>query len=129
MRSSGKWLLFLFVAFWGQNATAQADVYYCAELDSNGFKLKSGTYEKQGFKVDRFKARIDFDKKSFFSNDLQLNDETCERLFNIGMSCHDSGYTIHLNKENLRFTLSQSYGFVGGDKDTISTGYGMCERF
>ena len=129
MRSQGKWAVCLLSVFWCLQTAAQADVYYCAELDSNGFKLKSGAYEKQGFKVDRFKARIDFDRKSFFSNDLQLNDEQCERLFSIGMSCHDSGYTIHLNKENLRFTLSQAYGFVGGDQDTISIGYGTCEKF
>ena len=33
------------------------------------------------------------------------------------------------NKDDLKFTLSQAYGFVIGEEDSVSIGYGTCDKF
>ena len=51
------------------NTYGDEDVYYCAEIDGNGFRYNkgSGKYERSGFFTDKFKMKLDKD-----SNRMEL---------------------------------------------------------
>ena len=104
-------------------------VYFCSSTDSNGFGIKNGIYESGRVEVSRFKAKIDFNKKTFISSDLEMNDNSCKRIFDEGMTCSQYGYSININKNNLKFVLAKGYGYAFSSNDTVSISIGTCELF
>ena len=105
------------------------DVYFCSPTDGNGFMSKNGRYERTGFDVIRFKAKIDFNKKTFVSNDLSIKDFQCKPILDEGMTCSDSGYSININRNNLKFVLAKGYGYAFSSNDTVSISLGTCDLF
>ena len=100
--------------------TANAAVFYCSSSEAVGFSATNGKYKKTSFKTSKFKAKIDFNKRTFVSNNLQMTDYECTSLFTDGITCVSDGYSININEKNLKFVLSKAYGFVVGKSDTVS---------
>lgn len=115
------------------------EVYYCAEVDDNGFNYnaESGRYEPTRFFTDKFKMKLDTDSNRI---DLAFDDSkesyTCTILYPYAqpevMSCNEvpsGGYGFNFNTINGRFVYSTGYGYVSGDGDSISISYGKCDKF
>ena len=109
--------------------TAYADVFYCSSSKSVGFSTTNGKYKTTSFKTSKFKAKIDFNKKTFVSNDLDMRDSACTSIFTDGITCVSDGYSININKKDFKFVLSKAYGYVIGKNDTVSISIGTCDKF
>ena len=109
--------------------TANADVFYCSSSEAVGFSATNSKYKKISFETSKFKAKIDFNKRTFVSNDLQMTDYECTSLFTDGIMCVSDGYSININKKNFKFVLSKAYTFVIGKSDTVSISIGTCDKF
>ena len=119
------------------SAISKEEVYYCIEEDSNGFIYRNDSWERTGFKVKRFKALIDLEESTFKSSDLVIDDDLhCTPSYNhLILSCMDEiGNIFIINKKNLRFVTSHSYGYITQREseeivDSVSLSYGKCELF
>ena len=120
-------LLFFILIF--ITTTANADVFYCSSSAVVGFSPTNGEYEEAVFNTSKFKAKIDFNKRTFVSNDLSLTDNACTSIFTDGITCVSNGYSININKKDFKFALSKAYGYVVGKKDTVSISIGTCDKF
>jgi len=131
-------IIILFISFYSFtfSAFSKEEVYYCIEEDSSGYIYENGSWERTEFKVQRFKALIDLEESTFESLDKYMDDISCSPSDNyLILSCIDSvGSSFAINKKNLHFTKSHSFGYIIHDKvetivDTIYFSYGKCELF
>lgn len=116
------------------DAYGDDEVYYCAEIGSNGFfyNEKSGSYEHKAFIEEKFKlnrtlntleiAPVKGDKQLFKCHDSLIAEP--ELLF-----CSNFFNHFHFNTNTGRFVSFAGYGFVGGDHDGIAVKYGKCDKF
>ena len=118
---------------------ADASVYYCTST--------TGGYDEPGKRIistgeDNFKAKIDFKKNYMLIKGSKLAMPTpleChggEHPYHPDssntMTCHDNtGYTIFIEKNSLKFAYSSLWGIVSKDSSNkqIIVGYGSCEEF
>ena len=119
-------------------ALADASVYYCTSTN--------GGYDEPGKEItkfsndDNFKAKIDFEnnymliKGSRNALPYPLNcygGDTANSSNTNTMTCIDNtGYTIFIEKNSLKFAHSVLWGIVSKDSNKqIVVGYGSCEKF
>ncbi len=120
------------------NAYGEDEIYYCADIDSNGFDFdkKRGSYKPQGFISKKFKMKL-----NRASNLIELarggsgnevftctsNKVTQETI----MSCSDIVVFRHFsfNIKNGRFVYSQNIGYVLSDDFSLYVSYGQCDKF
>ena len=115
-----------------------AEVYYCSEFGSTGFLPNhNGGYKTTNFNLQKFKAKIDFENKSYESKDSDFLISSSQGEGCIGsnwvMTCYNTiGDTIRLSKEDdgtVKFAQSYLYGWTGKYANQISVSYGTCEKF
>ena len=118
------------------NAYGEEDVYYCGEIDGNGFHYdeKNGSYERTVFSPTKFKMKL-----HRASNLIELVEDgtrrkifTCKNPFPSHpkeMSCFESYYHFNFNPITGRFVYARIFGYVGGDNDSLSVSYGKCDKF
>ena len=117
------------------DAYGEDEVYYCAEIDGNGFYYdkKSGSYEPSRFDPIRFKMKLDRT-----SNLLELAEGDRRRRYTCTipypstpeeMSCYQGLYHFNFNTKSGRFVYSRALGYIDGDEDSISVSYGTCDKF
>ena len=126
-------VLFIFFIFISTSTHASAEVFYCVEEKSIGFKDKNedNNYIETNFYPERFKAKINFERPFFESSDLSFYASQTECSdYGDFIQCTSFGYSININKKNYNFVVSQGFGHAGGSKkDSINIAYGTCEKF
>jgi hypothetical protein len=115
------------------NAYGEEDVYYCADIDGNGFYYdeKESSHKRTGFKSRKFKILLDRTSKTI--NLARDNGKTelysCVDSFDENiLSCTTDFYHFNFNINNGRFVSMVGYGYVGG-VDTLAVSYGKCDKF
>ena len=111
-----------------------ADVYYCADIDSNGFYFQDGKYQRSGFKTDKFKINFNASNNSIV---LKTSEETknyiCEKppqgVMPELLICNSLWDGFNFNIKTGRYVESTAFGFVSGDGDSIDVSYGQCDKF
>ena len=121
------------------DAYGEDEVYYCVEIDRNGFSYdkKNETYLRRSFKESKFKVKL-----YRTSNQIEMSHDDFGKLnFNCRipffgelntLACHPAGgYLVNFNLDIAtgRFTLSHSGGYVTGDGGSLSVSYGKCDKF
>ena len=124
------------------DAYGEDEVYYCAEIDGNGFnyKKKSGLYERTGIKSKKFKLKLDEASKSIelvFADEGRDIYDCTSPLATIAkpelLSCVVRFYHFNFNTNNGRFVFSRGFGYMSDDTspghDSVYTSYGTCDKF
>jgi hypothetical protein len=121
------------------NAYGEDGIYYCADIDSNGFDFDETLkkYKPQLFNMDKFKLRFDRTAKTVEIKGHPLSTKNgtypCKvpypDVVPAALSCVKSFYHFNFNSDNGRFVSTMLYGYVDGDGDTISVAYGKCDKF
>jgi hypothetical protein len=125
------------------NAYGEDEVYYCAEIDSNGFLYdkERSSYKRAGFKSEKFKIKLDRESNliELAEDDGHRDEYTCKIPVPIGrpelMTCTDFSLSqFNFNTNNGRFIFSHGFGYVGSMEDSehpdsISISYGKCDKF
>ena len=121
------------------NAYGEDEVYYCSDIDSNGFKINKehGSYKPQLFEMKKFKMKL-----NRTANSVELaHDEGERRKFACTSLRFKSDEKVvhcqgnHLNtfiynSSNKRYSLSWSQGYVLSDNPaSLSISYGTCDKF
>ena len=119
------------------DAYGDEEVYYCADIDSNGFKYdkKLNKFKSVKFNLDKFKIKLDRGAKK-----IVLAEEngkkiifTCKNPFSQTkpelLGCKEDFTPLVFNIKNGKFVHSFNYGYVGSGSDSISTSYGTCDKF
>ena len=134
--------LALLITVLAGNAYGEAEVYYCAETDSNGFnydeKLKE--YSRSRFRTNQFKMKLDR-----ASNRIELAVDSKHEVLRKQkyaciipypqipdiLSCHelDGSYFFNFNIDNGRFARIIGSGYVFSDGDSLAVAYGKCDKF
>ena len=151
--------LALLITVLAGNAYGEDEVYYCAEIDKNGFAYdeKSGSYVSTRFTTEKFKIKLDRAlntiemRPDYFSQTFRGEDGkvatlippkfTCAPLY-VGipelLSCAEisGSRNIQLNTKSGRFVLSSNSGYfqeasvdIGGGHLSLSVSYGTCDKF
>lgn len=94
-----------------------------------GLKSINGEYKKTSFKTSKFKAKIDFNKRTFVTNDLKLTDNACASIFTHGITCVNDRYLININKHDFKFVLSKAYAYVIRRNNIVIISIGKCKKF
>ena len=119
------------------NAYGEDEVYYCFEIDKNGFEYnkKRGSYERAGYKAKRFKMKLDMDSKRIeMAYDDSRDIYTCTSSYAILnkpelLSCRSNLYYFSFNTNNGRFVFSKGHGYVASGDDSVNISYGKCDKF
>ena len=113
-----------------------ADVYYCIDIDANGFRSTDGgkKYEPAAYNTKKFKAKIVFDSATINATDINFDEITkCKKISSqkFSMTCTSEWgdiFTIEGDKgsiENFRYNRAITYG----RGDSLILFYGNCEKF
>ena len=115
------------------------DVYYCADIDGNGFhpdkKDGSYSYRRSGFNGERFKIKLDLPNKKIKMANSDENDKayTCTQPYssigNTSLSCINDFYMFNFNPDTGRYVIAMGYGYVVGDSDSVAVRIGKCDKF
>ena len=121
----------------------EEEVFYCADIASNGFRYdhQLKEYVPARFKERKFKMqlkypaseieillslRYDNGERQYFYCEL-ASKSSDEQLVSCNSLTH--GYKINFNKRTGRYAFSHHYGYVGGDNDSLAIVYGKCDKF
>jgi hypothetical protein len=113
-------------------------VYYCSEIDSNGFYYneKSGSYERSRFKSSKFKIKLNRAVNSIEIQGHHLEiynyEYHCNAPFSRRpeqLSCSAEFTVVNFNTSNGRFVKSLLNGYVNSDGDSLIISYGKCDKF
>ena len=116
------------------NTQLLAEVYYCVDKGSIGFRFENGEYNYQKYFPKKFKAKIDFNKGMFESKDLKMDYEVnCKSRISdkFSMSCsspYGEIFTIEGEKTSMdifNYARAKTYG----RGDSILVAHGNCEKF
>ena len=120
-----KLILFLIIATLTTTNTF-AQVYYCSDIDNTGFAMEGGNYTNANFKLERFKAKINFESLQFESKKLFSRTPICTANYTkTHMTCAGEYGNVILIRENLKYQRAATYG----KGDTLHIAYGICENF
>jgi hypothetical protein len=120
------------------NAYGEDEVYYCADVDSNGFyyEEKSGSYKRTGFNARKFKIKLNKASSSIevATEDGEKNFYTCIIPTKPELMRCTWGFNVFsFNTDNGRYVYSQSYGYISDDEsplhDSLAISYGKCDKF
>ena len=119
------------------DAYGEDEVYYCAEINKNGFRFDKNLkkYKPQLFFESKFKLKFDRTAKTIEIKGYNFaanNTYPCTAPFNYEsewLSCAKNLYHFSFNSDNGRFVFGQVGGYVIGDGDSISVSYGTCDKF
>ncbi len=101
-----------------------AEIYYCSDTDNTGFYMEGNKYKTTNFKLERFKAKIDFDNLKFESNIVAA--PICTSNYTKShMVCVGEYGNVILIRENLKYQRAVTFG----RGDTLHIAYGRCEIF
>ena len=114
------------------DAYGEDEVYYCAEIDLNGFQYDNrGSYRpspiiplKFKLKLDRASNRIKIARPGHTENH-HCRAQSAGTIF----ICSEHFNHFNLNTDNGRFIHTSSFGYVFMDGDTIAISYGTCDKF
>ncbi len=124
------------------NAYGEDEIYYCAEIDNNGFYFneESSAYQRARFSTKKFKMKLDLD-----ANQIELATESSQeplkrQIYSCRipwpgnsslMACGDitGPYTFTFNPGTGRFVRSINSGYVLKDGDSLHISYGKCDKF
>ena len=110
--------------------------YVCAETEAVGFRSdqKTGVMKSGSFKGERF--TMIFDGATAVVKDSGTGKETrytCQQPWTyVAPKMYQCafGFTVLAFDANFeRFTLAHMYSFVNGSQDTLTIGYGTCQKF
>jgi len=132
-------IAFLITGFLVGDAYGEDEVYYCAEINKNGFRFDKNLkkYKPQLFFETKFKLKFDRTAKTIEIKGHPLGiavdalypctvpDAHLPEL----LSCSNIFYHFNFNSANGRFVFSAGFGYVAGDHDAISVSYGKCDKF
>jgi len=127
-----KILILLIISFSLNAYSSYSGVYFCSDTHKTGFEPKEN-FKVYPFKGNKFKAKIDFEKKDFISKEIFFSDiapKTCSVNDNSTITCHITyGSSFTFNPESGYFVRSQF--LLGKNKpyDSITIAYGTCEKF
>ncbi len=120
------------------------EVYYCTDNHNgaNGFSLEDGQYKETGFKVSKFKMKLQDD------GNIAIAEETGNTLYFCAtpyspysglipkhknlkscVSNYHNGYYFNFNPDNGRYVYIHGAGYVFEGGDTVSTHIGTCTKF
>ena len=123
---------FLISIFFNTYTFAIEKMYYCIEIDKTGFE-GSQNHEQKNYKTRRFKAKIDFEKAYFSSEDIYMSHTECSYMiaeWNHVMQCTvPYGSMFIINQKSLKFTTFDSIGIAGNNDDDLTISHGRCEDF
>ena len=107
------------------------EVYYCSDIDANGFSKKDGQYKPASYRLEKFKMKLQDDGNIAIEKDLYycstpygekgVNKKACVFEFN-------NGWFFNFNPDNGRYALIYSSGYVFNG-DSVSTRIGTCTKF
>ena len=128
-------LTFLFL--FSGSVYGEGEVYYCSEIDANGYKFdeKLKKYKIVKFFPNKFKMNLDrvLNTVELAKDDGGRNNYKCElRVWPNETIMHCIGYvldTFIYNPRNGRFTISYGMGDLMDDKEAIYSTYGTCVKF
>ena len=116
------------------NTQLLAEVYYCVDKDSSGFKSVGGNYTYAQYIPEKFKAKIDFDEGTFDSKDIGMNymvDCVKRGSEKFSMTCsspYGEIFTIDGSNTSIdifNYVRAETYG----RGDSILVAHGNCEKF
>ena len=116
------------------NTQLLAEVYYCVDKGNTGFQFRDGKYNDINYILEKFKAKIDFDKGTFESKDIKMDYEVnCMSRYSdkFSMSCastYGEIITIEGNKTSMN-TFNYVRAVTYGRGDSILVAHGNCEKF
>jgi hypothetical protein len=116
----------------------EGDVYYCADIDGNGFHYdkESGSYKRSGFNSNKFKMKfnptnnsIKISHGAFGEQPKDMHCAVPDPSKPMVVSCLDFFYMFNFNATNGRYLLSLGYGYVASSSDTVIVYIGKCDKF
>ena len=121
------------------DAYGEDEVYYCAEINKNGFRFDKNLkkYKPQLFFESKFKLKFDRTAKTIeikgHKSGIAVNATyPCAVPYAFKpelLSCSKNLYHFSFNSDNGRFVFLRGFGYVHGDHDAISVSYGKCDKF
>jgi hypothetical protein len=120
------------------NAYGEDDIYYCADIDKNGFLFdeKSGSYKPSLFKQQKFKLKLNMDSNSVEIKGHPTASMNLKYICNVPysvepdlLSCSFRVSQIIIDFSSGRFVSSFMSGYINGDGDSLNVSYGKCDKF
>ena len=115
------------------NVFAEQKIYYCSDEAGTGFykDTENSSYDSTDFTPERFTAKMDFEAGYFVSVKYKMVVSACKKdLAKSLMACNNEvGYNFVINTENLKYSLSRTFGWVAGNTDSLAISYGICELY
>ena len=118
------------------------EVYYCSDIDANGFRDANGKYIRAGFNNWRFKMKLGDDGNITIENpDIPGGKHLflCSMVFDGHVQRHKThktcvsdmhgGYLFNFNPDNGRYVWFQGFGYAFDNGDSVSTRIGTCTKF
>ena len=106
------------------NTFAEEEVLYCVEDKKVGFEPEED-YRQTNFTLQRFTAKVDFVKESFYSEDIYFRfGVECETAFAQSLDCRNTYGTFKLLKDDFKFVRTSTYV-----PDSVYISHGYCESF
>ena len=129
-------LAFLITSFLlAGDAYGEDEVYYCAEIDANGFEFDETLkkYKRSGFVAEKFEIKLDRVSKTIelVSEDGSRTKYLCKKPFmEETISCTKNFYHFNFNHDEGKFVSFRGYGYVGRFlNDSLHISYGKCDKF
>ena len=120
------------------NAYGEDEIYYCADIDKNGFIFdkKSGSYQPSLFKQRKFKLKFNRDSNSVETKGHPTAPMNSKYICNVPypqepdlLSCSFRVSQIIIDFSSGRFVSSFMSGYINGDSDSLTVSYGKCDKF
>ena len=118
------------------------EVYYCSDVDANGFFPENGKYKAANFTDRKFKMKLRDDGHIDIENPKLksgLEDYICSTVYNNILPAYkamkscalesNNGNLFNFNPDNGRYTWFRGGGYVFNNEDTVSTRIGTCTKF
>ncbi len=127
-------LTFTVVPVYGED---EGEVYYCSDIDGNGFDKESDSYKRSGFNPEKFKLKFNPANKNIKISHNAFGEQPVDLFCTVpypdikpmGIACTNEFYMFNFNSTNGRYVLSLGYGHVVGDSDSFVVFFGKWDNF
>ena len=125
-----KILVLLIISFSLNSYSSYSGVYYCSDEKLTGFAPKN-SFKTTSFKEYKFKIQIDYESRSVYSSEFFVGSmQECKVNNYSSILCFSyDGPSFTFNPESRYFVRSSHFADDKKPEDSITVGYGTCEKF
>ena len=125
-----KILILLIISFSLNAYSSYSGVYYCSDEKLTGFAPKN-SFKTTVFAADKFKVKIDYENQKVYSSEFFLGGlQECKVNNYSSILCIGYyGNSFSFNPVSRYFVRSSHFADDKKPEDSITVGYGTCEKF